>query len=227
MDLPESNIKHAEMKGLQQDGALPSANVLARSEGGTDPLTVLGEIITLVQCGFLVSPFEFLSLILDFYGLHLLHLNPNFIAFLSIFTHLCEAYLGVQPFLDLFRYFYEVRWMEASKISGCCGLHLWDGMRDEYIPFNCPSSRRDWRKGWFFLYVEDNFPNLAVPNQKPTRLEILTSKPLMTPALANFVEKIHNLRERDLAGYEVVQDFVRRRIQPLQARSHPAYLYSG
>jgi hypothetical protein len=48
-------------------------------------------------------------LVLNFYGLSLLHLNPNSIAFLSIFSHLCEAYIGVEPFLDLFRFYYELR----------------------------------------------------------------------------------------------------------------------
>jgi hypothetical protein len=78
----------------------------------------------------LPPPSEFLTLLLDFYDLHLLHLNPNSIAFLGIFTHLREAYLGVQPFLDLFRYFYKVRFMEQSRITRCCGLHLRAGMKD-------------------------------------------------------------------------------------------------
>nr|AAL83341.1 Putative Gypsy-type retrotransposon protein [Oryza sativa Japonica Group]AAM08730.1 Putative Gypsy-type retrotransposon protein [Oryza sativa Japonica Group]AAP51919.1 hypothetical protein LOC_Os10g03200 [Oryza sativa Japonica Group] len=63
-----------------------------------------------------------------------------------IFSHLCEAYIGVEPFLYLFRFYYELRWME--------------------------------------------------PN-------------------------------RGLSGYEVTADFVGRRIQPLQARAHLAFDYSG
>jgi hypothetical protein len=72
---------------------------------------------------------------LNFYGLSLLHLNPNSIAFLSIFSHLCEAYIGVEPFLDLFRFYYELRWMESTRVSGCVGFRLRDGLKSRYIPF--------------------------------------------------------------------------------------------
>lgn len=157
MDLLETIIDKEELAKLQLEGVLPSRRVLGFSKGGADPLTNLGEIITLtsfVYCGFLLFSSEFLVLLLDFYGLNLLHLILKSIFFLSIFSHLYEAYLGVQPFLDLFRYFYEVRFMESSKISGCYGLRLRDGMWDEYILFNCPSSRKFWRLKWFFLTVD-------------------------------------------------------------------------
>jgi hypothetical protein len=39
-----------------------------------------------------ISPF-FCGLLLDFYNLNLTHLNPNSILQISIFVHLCEAYL--------------------------------------------------------------------------------------------------------------------------------------
>jgi hypothetical protein len=46
-----------------------------------------------------VSPF-FRDL-LDFYNLNLTHLNPNSILQISIFVHLCEAYLGILPHFGL------------------------------------------------------------------------------------------------------------------------------
>jgi hypothetical protein len=52
----------------------------------------------------------------------LLHLNPNSIAFLRIFSHLCEAYIRVEPFLELFRFYYELHWMEPNRVSGCVGF---------------------------------------------------------------------------------------------------------
>lgn len=70
-----------------------------------------------VRCSFLPPLSEFLLLILNFYGLSLLHLNPTSIAFLSIFAHLCEAYVGVVPFLDIFHYYYELRWKESNRFG--------------------------------------------------------------------------------------------------------------
>jgi hypothetical protein len=39
--------------------------------------------------------------LLDFYNLNLTHLNPNSILQISIFVHMCEAYLGVLPHFGL------------------------------------------------------------------------------------------------------------------------------
>jgi hypothetical protein len=54
-----------------------------------------------------VSPF-FRGL-LDFYNLNLNHLNPNSILQISIFIHLCEAFLGILPHFGLWKYLYHCR----------------------------------------------------------------------------------------------------------------------
>jgi hypothetical protein len=46
-----------------------------------------------------ISPF-FRGL-LDFYDLNLSHLNPNSIIQVTIFVHLCEAFLGILPHFGL------------------------------------------------------------------------------------------------------------------------------
>jgi hypothetical protein len=54
-----------------------------------------------------VSPF-FRGL-LDFYNLNLTHLNPNSILQISIFVHLCEAYLRILRHFELWKYLYHCR----------------------------------------------------------------------------------------------------------------------
>lgn len=53
------------------------------------------------------------------------------------------------------------------------------------------------------------------------------SNPILTPNLKSFVNKIRDLRERGLIGYEVIQDFIRHPITPLQALTHLVYKYAG
>jgi hypothetical protein len=48
-----------------------------------------------------ISPF-FCGL-LDFYHLNLTHLNPNSILQVSVFVHLCEAFLGILPHFGLWK----------------------------------------------------------------------------------------------------------------------------
>ncbi len=230
MDLGKSSSTSASLKKLQEDGALPGRGTMEREAGGTNPQPVLGRMVAIedyILCGFLPPPSEFLLLVLNFYGLSLLHLNPNSIAFLSIFSHLCEAYIGVEPFLDLFRFYYELRWMEPNRVSGCVGFRLRDGLKSRYIPFQCPSSRSKWWTRWFYLQIEDSDPVFVVPEEQPDKISSCTTNPPLTPSLQSFIDIVDDLRVRGLSGYEVVADFVGRRIQPLQARAYPAYNYSG
>nr|ABF96189.1 retrotransposon protein, putative, Ty3-gypsy subclass [Oryza sativa Japonica Group] len=211
MDLGKSASTSAMLKKLREDGALPGRGTIEREAGGTNPQPILGRMVAIedyVLCGFLPPPSEFLLLVLNFYGLSLLHLNPNSIAFLSIFVHLCEAYIGVEPFLDLFRFYYELRWMESNRVSGCVGFRLRDGLKSRYIPFQCPSSRSKWRNRWFYLEIKDSNPVFVVPEDQPNKIPSWTAKPPLTPSLQSFIDIIDDLRVRGLSGYEVVADFV-------------------
>nr|CAH67926.1 OSIGBa0138E08-OSIGBa0161L23.7 [Oryza sativa] len=221
MDLGKSASTSATLKNLQEDGALPDRGSMEREVGGTNPQPLLGRMVAIedyVLCGFLPPPSEFLLLVLNFYGLSLLHLNPNSIAFLSIFVHLCEAYIGVEPFLDLFRFYYELCWMESNKVSGCVGFRLRDGMKSRYVPFQCPSSRSKWRNRWFYLEIKDSNPVFVVPEDQPDKIPAWTAKPPLTPSLQSFIDIINDLRERGLSGYKVVADFVGLRSEAVEWR---------
>nr|AAX96628.1 retrotransposon protein, putative, Ty3-gypsy sub-class [Oryza sativa Japonica Group] len=210
-DLDKSTSTSSSLKKLQEDGALLGRGTMEREPGGTEPKPVLGRMVAVedyILYGFLPPPSEFLLLVLNFYGLSLLHLNPNSIAFLSIFSYLCEAYIGVEPFLDLFRFYYELRWMEPKKVSGCVGFRLRDGMKSRYIPFQCPSSRSKWRGRWFYLQIENSDPVFIVPEEQPDKIPEWTTKPALTPSLQSFIDVIDDLRVRGLLGYEVTADFI-------------------
>ena len=58
--------------------------------------------------GLVPSFSDFLEVILETYQIQLLHLHPNSILILSISAYLCEAYIGIRPYVELFRNFYEI-----------------------------------------------------------------------------------------------------------------------
>ncbi len=117
--------------------------------------------------------------------------------------------------------------MESNRVSGCVGFRLRDGLKSRYISFQCLSSRSKWRNRWFYLEIKDLNPVFVVPKEQPDKISSWTAKPPLTPSLRSFIDIIDDLRVQGLLGYEVVADFVGRRIQPLQARAHPAFDYSG
>jgi hypothetical protein len=70
-----------------------------------------------------ISPF--FRGILDFYNLNLTHLNPNSILQISIFVHLCEAYLEVLPHFGLWKYLYHCRPGMAGGSTSSWVVQVW------------------------------------------------------------------------------------------------------
>jgi hypothetical protein len=58
--------------------------------------------------GFRVPLHPFLHSLLQYYGLKLHHLTPFGVLHIAVLVTLCEAYLGVDPDLDLWKYFFHV-----------------------------------------------------------------------------------------------------------------------
>jgi hypothetical protein len=63
--------------------------------------------------------------LLDFYNLNLTHLNPNSILQISIFVHLCEAYLGIIPHFGLWKYLYHCRLGMAGGSTRSWVVQVW------------------------------------------------------------------------------------------------------
>jgi hypothetical protein len=81
-----------------------------------------------------ISPF--FHGLLDFYNLNLTHLNPNSIMQISIFIHMCEAYLGVLPHFGLWKYLYHCRPGMAGgqqQLVGGASLEMRRGRKTEYL----------------------------------------------------------------------------------------------
>jgi hypothetical protein len=70
-----------------------------------------------------ISPF-FRGLF-DFYRLNLTHLNPNSILQVSVFVHLCEAFLGVLPHFGLWKYLYHCWPGMARGSTSWWGARAW------------------------------------------------------------------------------------------------------
>jgi hypothetical protein len=99
-----------------------------------------------------ISPF-FRGL-LDFYNLNLTHLNPNFILQISIFVHLCEAYLGVLPHFGLWKYLYHCRPGMAGgqhQLVGGASLEMRRGRKTEYLDIPLKDNIKGWRLEWFIV----------------------------------------------------------------------------
>lgn len=73
---------------------------------------------------------------------------------ISTFVALCEGFLGVEPCLNLFKYFFKIQWEKCQKDPsdiGCTGFRLHGIYAAKYISSWIPSTNQGWHKKWFYL----------------------------------------------------------------------------
>ena len=59
----------------------------------------------------MAPPFSpFMMAFIEEFAIHLVHLTPNAFLMLALFVHACEMFVGVQPLVELFRYFFTPYW---------------------------------------------------------------------------------------------------------------------
>jgi hypothetical protein len=95
-----SVISESDLLHLVDVGVLPLKELCSWRicRGVTVPTEDTHEFVVYVPfliCGLALPVSPFFRGLLDFYDLNLTHLNPNSILQVSIFIHLCEAYLGI------------------------------------------------------------------------------------------------------------------------------------
>jgi hypothetical protein len=62
-----------------------------------------------VQRGLALPASDFFKVLLKYYSIEYLNLNPNGIFHVSIFVHFCEAFVGIKPHWILFQKFFRVK----------------------------------------------------------------------------------------------------------------------
>ena len=100
--------------GLMEEHLLQPRDVIhwRRSDGESFPHEGMNESVVfhpyvLRGLGFPIS--DFFQGPLHHWGIQVHHLTPNSILHISIFVHLCEAFLGIEPHFDLFQYFFHLK----------------------------------------------------------------------------------------------------------------------
>jgi len=141
-----------------------------------------------VECGLAVPVSKFFHALLHFCGIQLHHLTPQSILHLSIFTHFCEAFLGILPHFYLFQHFFIlVPIPNASKpaVVGGCELVLRPETRDEYLSYKPAGKGVEWKvfgfmSGTLSLHAKGLMAQWQRPlvGVLPPRVQILGAAPL-------------------------------------------------
>ncbi|KAK1649838.1 hypothetical protein QYE76_067643 [Lolium multiflorum] len=153
---------------------------------------------------------EFLRGLLFVYGLQLHQLTPNSILHVSIFITLCECFLGVQPNWALWKRIFCLRRNGshgvAYNIGGVVICESSDSIEYNIAPFDGKAKilrRRSWDA------------------------EASEEEKLATEALMTRIRELQSTRGKELSGIQITAYFLRIRMQPLQARKNPLWMYAG
>ena len=121
-----SKCSESDLETLVSAGLLPEKSVIQwRPALGEDrPYENTGEIVTFAPylergLGFPCS--FFFSGLLRYYRIQLHHLTPNSFVHISIFMHLCEAFLGIEPHFELFRFLFHLKPQPDSYVLDVVG----------------------------------------------------------------------------------------------------------
>ena len=116
--------------GSNGAGILPAKSVIQwHSTFGQDcPSENTGKIVALApyfERGLGLPCSTFFSGLLSYYRIQLHHLTPNSFVHISVFVHLCEAFLGIEPHFEFFRFFFHLKPQPDSydlDVVGSAGL---------------------------------------------------------------------------------------------------------
>jgi hypothetical protein len=117
-------------------------------------------VFSFFQRGFGLPACNFFHRLLDHYQIELFHLNPNSILQITVFVHLCEAFLGIPPNFSLFKNYFFLKYQPSAanqKVIGGVGLQTCP--RASFLDLSLKTSLRGWHRAWF--YCENHEPSLA------------------------------------------------------------------
>ena len=111
----------------------------------------------------LVPPMSlFFHAVLATYGLHVSHIHPNAMVTLAMFQHCCEAFVGINPSVALFRHFFRPR-VEEGRVSGSVTFTRRSTSR--FIPMDVRGKWEEFRHLWCFIRFPQADDSLLPPSK--------------------------------------------------------------
>ena len=155
----KNKMSQAAVQELENMGLLQSQTVIQWRAGEGEDYPFEGTLETVifrdfVERGLAILVSKFFHALLQFWGIQLHDLTPQSILHLPIFTHFCEAFLGILPHFHLFQHFFTlVPIPNAAKpaVVGGCELVLRPETRDEYLAYDPAGKGIEWKKFWFHV----------------------------------------------------------------------------
>ena len=174
------------------------------------------------------------GVLLYVYGVQLHHFTPNALLHVACFITLCECFLGVHPHWGLWKRIFFV------KRQGGAGVGSFEvSIRPdvEYFDIRMLESVQGWRKKWFYVRDETNAAQphglppfeagAEVKKKRSWEHDLSATEAKEADRLLARIKALQNTAGMEVSGIHLISTFIRRRVQPLQARIRPMWEYEG
>ncbi|KAK1603651.1 hypothetical protein QYE76_027324 [Lolium multiflorum] len=236
-----SRISNQDVNLLKKLGFMKQEKTLIFPGEESYPTPRIGYRVTFVDhliCGLATPIHEFLRGLLFVYGLQLHHLTPNSVLHISIFITLCERFLGTPPNWGLWKRIFLVRRNSSHTTAyNVGGVVICVRPDVEYFDVKFPDSVQGWHKRWIYVHEEHNDSqeyNVApfdgsekIFCRQSWDAEATDEEKTTTEALMKRIHELQNTCGKELSGIQITAYFLRIRVQPLQARKNPFWMYAG
>ncbi|KAK1608991.1 hypothetical protein QYE76_032664 [Lolium multiflorum] len=236
-----SKLSNQDKRGLKKLGLMQKEDSLIFPGDESAPNPRIGYRVTFIDhliCGLSTPVHEFLRGLLFVYGIQPHQLTPNSILHISLFITLCECFLGTHPNWGMWkRIFYLRRNNSRSVVYDIGGVCICIRSNVDYFDVKFPDSVQGWRKRW--LYIKDesvgNQEYGIAPFDGATKIirrrswdaEASAEEIAATDALMKRIHQLQNTHGKELSGIQITAYFLRIRVQTLQARKNPLWMYAG
>jgi hypothetical protein len=235
-----SKISAQDRKMLKKMGLLKKDDVQFPGDESS-PHPPIGFRVTFVDFlirGLSTPVHEFLRGLLFIYGIQLHQLTPNSLLHISIFVTLCECFLGIHPHGSLWKRIFYLRRNNSRNVTyNMGGVCICVRPEAGYFDVKFADSVQGWRTKWLYIKDEstaDQEYGLAsfvtsedIQRRQSWDAEASAEEKAATNALIARIQELQNTDGAELSGVQIIAHFMRLRIQPLQARKNPMWMYSG
>ncbi|XBJ15085.1 hypothetical protein VPH35_007054 [Triticum aestivum] len=147
--------------------------------------------------------------------MHMMHLGPESITLLDVFAFVCEAMVGIPPFVALLCHFFSLRLSDPTQCSGCVSFLAVPETTASGIDFGLPPPTSGFQERWLYVDVGVPSPLLSRPTLPAIPNSGWDHAKLTSPRLAFVWCRFKSLRALDVMAPQMVREFLECRIAPL------------
>ncbi|KAK1642544.1 hypothetical protein QYE76_060349 [Lolium multiflorum] len=234
-------ISNQDQKTLKKLGLMKKKDSLIFPGDEIFPSPPIGFRVTFIDHlirGLSTPIHEFLRGLLFVYGVQLHQLTPNSVLHISIFITLCECFLGTHPHWGLWKQIFYIRRNNSRNvIYNLGGVCIYVQRDVDYFDVKFHDSVQGWRRRWLYIqeeYVGNQEYDIApfdgvaeILRRQSWDAEASAEEKIATNALMKRIHQLQNTHGEELPGIQITAHFLRIRVQPLQARKNPLWMYAG